>query len=146
MQMPNADFAEQMKNESHKQFSINILKFDMAKTQYRYYFVWLRLNSVGTPCCEKELQWKLCFYSDYAEGNIPKKGGEYHFTLLLHYWKRKTILKIIKTVPNCFLASDCHGTEKRIPNLKSGLNEIRRRTEDEIVNQLIQTANELISR
>lgn len=63
---------------------------------------------------------------------------------LLHFIDRRPLLKMLKNGQGHLLASDCHGIEQRRPNLKAGLDEIRKRLGDEMADQLIHTADSLV--
>ena len=63
---------------------------------------------------------------------------------LLHFMQRKPLLKMIRMHTAHLLASDCHNLDSRQPNLKAGLDTVRRLLGEDEADRLIETANRLV--
>ena len=63
---------------------------------------------------------------------------------LLHFASRGKSLRLLKSAPVFVLASDCHGVDRRMPNLGPAMDTVRRRAGSSFAESLIERAEHLV--
>lgn len=63
---------------------------------------------------------------------------------LLHFSSRGSCLRMLKSAPCYVLASDCHDTEKRAPNLGAAMETVRRKFGEAFAQTLTERAEQLV--